>query len=268
MSKLQVFTIETFNRLNPDWTINVYVPSQEYHGNAIYIPDYSGEDYFPLINNISNVNIIEVNLENYGVKINIHNILRSDIFRYYILYEQGGVWSDFDVIWLKSMSHISSVKTYGNVPVNEMGAMVTFFNKNKGHHNIGILLSVKEHPFYKTLIDKTITIQNNHTGTDRGFGHQSFGSAMWGELYPNLFTITSQFNDVLGFRYETFAPYSIFNIEQLYLENDITPITDNNVVGLHWFNGHSLSKEYINQNKFGNNSSMTSILKALGYHND
>ena len=34
---------------------------------------------------------------------------RSDIFRYHVLYNIGGVWSDFDVIWLKPMSYMSTI---------------------------------------------------------------------------------------------------------------------------------------------------------------
>jgi hypothetical protein len=265
MSKLQVFTIKTFNRLNPKWTINVYTPTKAYNGNAIYIPDYTGKDHFPLVKKMSFVNIIDVDLKDYGISINMHNILRSDIFRYYILYKHGGVWSDFDVIWLKPLSHINNIQIVGNVPIQEMGAMVTLFNTTTGHHNIGVLLSVENHPFYKTLIDKTVFIQNNMTGDDKSFGHQEFGSEMWGNMYPDLESITNNFPDVVGFKYETFAPYSIFEIGKLYLETDLSPIENNNVIGVHWFNGHSLSKEYINQNKFGDNSSMTKILKSCGF---
>jgi len=265
MSKLQVFTIKTFHRLNPKWIINVYTPTKAYNGNAVYIPVYTGEDYFPLIKKMSFINIINIDLQNYGVSMSMHNILRSDIFRYYILFEYGGVWSDFDVIWLKPLSYINNIQTEGLVSVKEMGAMVTLYNTTSGHHNIGVLLSVEKHPFYKTLIDKTIFIQNNNTTDDKAFGHQEFGSEMWGNLYPDLESITNRFPDVIGFKYETFAPYSIFNIDKLYLEIDLTPIKNDNVIGVHWFNGHSLSKEYINQNKFGDSSSMTKILKSCGY---
>lgn len=267
MSKLQVFTVESFQRLNPDWSVNIYVPKEKYKGNASYIPEYKGINHFHKLTILKTVNIIPINLKNCGVKLDIHNILRSDILRYYLLYEFGGVWSDFDVIWLKPMEQINQIDTYGKVSVVEMGAMVTFFNKTCGHHNIGILLSSKEHPFYKTLIDKTIKIQENHTGDDKALGHQEFGSTMWSTLYPTLDDVTNRFEDVIGFPYEAFAPYSIFDIEKLYLKNDTSLINNKNVIGLHWFNGHPLSKEYINENKFGNNSSMTSILQQCGFEN-
>ena len=43
MSRLQVFTVETFHKLNPEWEIYVYVPKQAYIMNAKYIPDYTGK---------------------------------------------------------------------------------------------------------------------------------------------------------------------------------------------------------------------------------
>jgi len=75
-----------------------------------------------------------------------------------------------------------------------------------------------------------------------------------------------KYEDVVGFKYETFAPYSIFQMDKLYHDVDLAPLNNNNVVGLHWFNGHKFAKEYVNQNKFGDNSSMTEILKLCGYN--
>lgn len=267
MSKLQVFTVESFHKLNPSWNINIYTPIQKYEGRAKYIPNYTGKDYFYLIKNMNYINIAEVDLAEYGVKMSMHNILRSDIFRYYILYNCGGVWSDFDVIWLRPMEHINNIESVGNVSIRDMGAMVTFYKTTEGHHNIGVLLSAKGHPFYKVLIEKTIDIQNSHLGKDDKFEHQSFGSTLWNSLYPNLNSVIDEFSDVVGFKYQTFAPYSIYDIERLYLKKDLTPLNDNNVVGLHWFNGHQLSKDYINQNKFGDKSSMTLILQNIGFKN-
>ena len=240
MSKLQVFTVESFHKLNPLWEINVYVPRQSYGGKAKYIPDYTGRDYFYLLTRLDYVDIIEVDLNSYGIKRSMHDILRSDILRYNLLYKYGGVWSDFDVIWIRPMDHINNIDIFGRVTHKDMGAMVTFYNTTHGHHNIGVLISTKEHPFYKSIIDETIKIQELYVGDESTFGHQEFGSSMWNSLYPTLNHITDKFEDVVGFRYNTFAPYSIYDISKLYLSKDLSVLDDNNVVGVHWFNGHQL----------------------------
>jgi hypothetical protein len=264
MSRLQVFTIESFHALNPDWKICVYIPKQRYRGEAKYIPDYTGKDYFSVIENMYFVEIIKIDLQNYFIDLNLHNILRSDIFRYYILYDVGGVWSDFDVIWLKPMEHINNIEIFGNVSIGNMGTMVILYETIKGHHNISIMLSCEKHQFYKTLINESISIQENQN-KGQIHDHQTFGSEMLGVMYPTLNDVIDKFGDIVGFKYETFFPYSIFNMEQLYNQEDLTPLESNNVMCVHWFNGHSLSKEYVNQNKFGNDSSMTRILQNCGY---
>ena len=262
MSKLQVFTIETFHRWNPDWEIKLFVSDNRYKGTTRYVPDYVNKDYFPNVYHLNYVEIIEVDLNTFGVRQDLHDILRSDILRYHLLYNFGGVWSDFDVIWLRPMSHINNIETIGRVSIKEMGSMVTLYDTISGYHNIGILMCTQNHPYYKEAIDRCNQIQETHNE----FGHQEFGSEMLNHLFPDLDYITNKYEDVVGFKYETFAPYSIFQMDKLYHDVDLAPLNDNNVIGLHWFNGHQYAKEYVNQNKFGDNSSMTEILKLCGYH--
>jgi len=82
MSQLQTFTVSTFHKHNPDWTINVYIPKQPYAGPSRYIPNYIGKDYFYLVEQSDYVNIVNVDLNHYKINPELHNILRSDILRY------------------------------------------------------------------------------------------------------------------------------------------------------------------------------------------
>lgn len=257
MSELQTFTITTFHRLNPDWIINVYIPLQPYVGKTNYVPGFTGKDYFYLIPNMPFVNIILFDLDSFGINQSLHNILRSDIFRYKILYHNGGVWSDFDVIWLKPMSYMSNIASFGNVPISDMEACVCMFGTTEPHHNISIIISREKSEFIKSLIDETDILQS---ALPEVLEHQLFGTNMLDRLYPTLHSITSRFNNVVGLKYETFYPYSIFDMEKLWLRNDLSPINDN-VMAVHWFNGHKLSKDYINNNSPVLECSMDSILK-------
>jgi len=259
MSRLQVFTIETFHKLNPDWEIHVYTPIQEYTSNEHYVLDYKGKDFFHLIKKMDYVNIKGIDITNYNISNDIHNILRSDIFRCHILYEQGGMWSDFDVIWLKPISHMNNIKHVGNI--QEMGASIHFYNTTEGHIGVGILFSTPKHDLYRVLIDKTIGVMKRKKHL-----HQDFGSVMWSEVYKTLEIALKSHPDLVSIPYETFAPYGIWNLDSLYNKVKLSLINDN-VIGLHWFNGHKLSKNYINRNLFskGSRCSMTSILTELGF---
>ena len=82
---------------------------------------------------------------------------------------------------------------------------------------------------------------------------------MLNRLYPTLSSITNKFNNVVGVKYETFFPYSIFDMASLY-ERDEDHI-NNNVMCVHWFNGHILSKKYVNFNGMDQKCSMTTLLE-------
>ena len=263
MAWLQTLTVTTFHKLNPDWEINVYLPKQNYFGKAKYIPDYTGKDYFYLLEELDYIKIISIDVQKYGIDSDIHNILRSDIFRYNVLYDIGGVWSDFDVIWLRPIVDINSCKSVGLVPTREMGASVCRYKTIEDFHNIGILISRKGHPMYEFLIDQTTSIQGKNQNRDF-LTHQAFGVEMLNSLWPSLNDTIAQFTDVVGIPYSVFYPYSVLNLGQLYVETDLSVISKNTLC-VHWFNGHILSKNYINDPNFMQRCcSMTELLKELG----
>ncbi len=263
MSKLQVFTVETFHRLNPDWEITVYVPQQIYTKPEKYIPDYTGVDFFDLLSKMSYVNIVSIDMNAYGISCDLHNILRSDILRYHLLYTEGGIWSDFDVIWFKPLDHLSSIIGDSNF----MSVICTLENRPKAPmlHNISILISAPKQKLYKDLIDKCSFIQANLKG--RSPNHQEFGTCMWNNMFSNSTAITKNYPGVVNVDYSTYFPYPIYQMKRLYKQVDLSVINDQ-VMCEHWFNGHVLSKEYVNLDLFNNpkhNCSMTEILKKEGY---
>lgn len=258
MSKLQTFTVTTFHKQNPDWNINLYMPPKKYDGKDTYIPNYKGESYFSLVTQLDYVNVKVVDLNEYGINPNLHDILRSDILRYHLLYNTGGVWSDFDVIWLKPMSHFNNIEYYGTTPIKDVSAIVSCIRGTHGGHSIGILIHRQHDPYVKSLIDFTKLIKPP-------YGHEVFGASMINKHYPTLDSIP--FENVIGARFETYYPYIIHppnpTIHQLYNGNHLECL-NNNVICVHWYNGHILSKDYVNNNGFKRNCSMTTILKREG----
>jgi len=259
MSQLQMFTVTTFHRQNPDWEINVYTAKQDYTGRAQYIPDYKGQNYFDLVKQLAYVNIVTVDLDDYGILHNLHGILRSDIFRYHVLYNIGGVWSDFDVIWLKPMEHFNNIKYHGEASIKEANAIVSFMKGTYGGHSIGIMIHAKHDPYVLSLIEATKKIKPPYT-------HEVFGGDMINKYYPTL-TSLSNYGNVIGARFETYYPYNIHppnvTIQKLYSGVDLNCI-NNNVMCVHWYNGRKESKHYVNNNGFERNCSMTTILKNEG----
>lgn len=257
MSYLHALTVISFHEMNPDWQIIVYVTRQEHKAsdgsrqNPVYKP-YVGQDHFFLIEELPYVEIREIDFDRPG----IHSILISDIWRREILFDNGGVYSDFDCLWVRPMSDLLNVACLGD-PSN-FECTVSFFGLTKGFHNVSNIIAEKGSPFLRSLILRS-------SGIHPPYGDQSFGTDMLNNLYPTLDTITSTFPRVLALEYETFYPYYTGNLGQLYKEVDLVPMLNPNVLCVHWFNGNDLSKEYINEGGYDRECSMTSILRKEGY---
>ena len=255
MSQLMVFTVFSFHKYNPDWRIIVYrtIETDEELGENTYVPYYTGKDYFPLLETLSYVEIKNIRVSDFNIKNTVHSFLGSDLFRTNILYKEGGVYSDFDIIWLKSMDEFVNIDCIGNP--NDFDATVCYHNLTNGHHSIGCVIAKQGSKFIDTWMRFQQTVQ-------APYRYQSFGNKLLAKRFPDLESVQRLFPSILALRYETFYPYSIFNLKKLYLEDDITPISNKNVMGVHWFNGHPLAQEYI---KNRNDCSMTFILKQEGY---
>ena len=261
MSYLQALTAVSFHELNPDWIINLYIPKQGYSGSDRYIPDYLGDDYFHLVRDSHYVNVLYIDLEDYGIDANLHNILRSDIFRYHILYTIGGVWSDFDVIWLKPMDHFRNIDYHGDTPIEDINTVVSFIHGTGGGHSIGILIHCRHDPYMAAMVDLCKKVKPPYS-------HEVFGGELMNRNFPDLKSY-EQFGNVVGARFETYYPYNIHppnqTIQNLYIGEYPEPLEDNNVMCLHWYNGHVLSKQYVNNNGYKIPCTMTTLLKQKGY---
>lgn len=260
MSWLNLLTIDSFHKYNPDWKITVYLTKQSPSemGKNNFVPDYTGPDYLCSIVNYKYVDIKIIDIEDYDVPIEAHACQGSDNFRRAILFKEGGVYSDFDTIWLKSISDIENVECVGNP--KDFECIVSFYQMTHGFHNVSNLIAEKHSGFIKSLIDYS---QGISAGEIR-HNHQALGSDMLNKLYPTLDSVTKLFPRVLAIPYDTFYPYSTYHLETLFKEDDLKYVTGNTLC-VHWFNGNRMAKDYINKEDYGRKCSMTSILKKEGY---
>lgn len=259
MSWLHLLTVVSFHRYNPDWKIIVYLTKQHYteFGRSDIIADYTGPDYFEALLQLDYIEFKYIDVTEYDVPLEVCSGSGSDNFRRSILYKEGGVYSDFDTIWLRPIEHIKNIGVVYGDP-NDFESLVCFYRDTDRHHNVSNLISEANSPYIYSLINISKKIKPPYE-------YEAFGSGMLTRAYPTLATITCKFPRVLAIRYKTFYPYSIIRMPLLYLQNDINPILNNNVLCLHWFSGQKLSKEYINKQRYHEVCSMTSILKYEHY---
>lgn len=258
MALLNVFTVVSFHRQNPDWKIIVYKITQTCDdlGANTFTPDYIGDDMFYLVEELDYVQIKYIDLKNYGVPLEAHPCQGSDVFRRNILYQQGGVYSDFDTLWIRSIDHIKDIECIGDP--NDFESIVSYFNYTHGFHNVSNIISEPGSEYLWSLMKIQATIKPP-------FEHQAFGSDMLNKAYPTLADVTSKYPRILALKYETFYPYSTFDMGRLFIKDDLSPMDNNNVLGIHWFFGNSITKDYLNRMDYQSECSMNTILRLEGY---
>lgn len=255
MSFLQTLTVTSFHLQNPDWLITIYVSKQKYNqlGENKYTGRYTGKDFFDTLLQKEYVQVKEIDLNDWGVNLDVPACSGSDIFRMQVLYRYGGVYSDFDVLWVRPLEHIRNIKSMGNP--NNFESTVCLYQYGHGFQNVSVIIAEKGSSFLRSIIQAQKEVKPPYQ-------HQSYGSSLVSELYPNLSSITSKYPRVLAVPYETLYPYSIYELDKLFSEVNFKPLTSN-TLGVHWFAGHELSVKYMNADSL-KRCSITEIMGFLG----
>jgi hypothetical protein len=83
------------------------------------------------------VEIRTIDLTKLGYKsdiLNIHTPGLSDILRINTLYENGGLWSDSDIIWLKPMDEIANIDVIRNYYQGKMESKIAQIHSSPGEN--------------------------------------------------------------------------------------------------------------------------------------
>jgi glycosyltransferase involved in cell wall biosynthesis len=240
LSYLNYLTVESFNSYNPEWKIIVFVPNKRtetisWKTNEQKIK-YDKKCYFYKLYNIYNVVINKICLDKIGFKNNASEVIKSDYFRYYILKNHGGIWSDFDIIYTANIEEKMNFKE--NTIIFRCIGYHDTNNKANGtftYYPIGFFLSKPDSLFFKYIL------QNCNKYYDKN-SYQCIGATMFNDLFKkknNVFSI-DPYVKILNNEY--YLPWHCNELEYFLKQmNNTLPM---NNVGIHWFNGGEMSKQY------------------------
>lgn len=118
LSYLRFLTVKSFSQLNPDWEIIVYTDQdteyvpQSWQSTSFEKEDtYKGKDWFPELEKVEGTEIVEVDFSDTPVA-NKHDVFKSDFLRWRLLRDQGGLWSDFDIVYFKPIHYLPENKVH------------------------------------------------------------------------------------------------------------------------------------------------------------
>ena len=256
LSYLNLLTVLSFNKYHVGWKINVFCPTKKNDHISWTGPEqktkYNGMDYFNELKNIVNVNIhyIDTNLLPFKHK-DASEVIKSDFFRLYILNKFGGLWSDFDIIYTNNLERYYSIKN-----LNDTKSIVLYTYKLMWEnipvtiYPVGLFLGKKQNSILTTIL-KYIDVFYD------GNNYQCLGATM----FKNIFTKQKHHELLMQI-------FSEMSVKELYIDNadcylkikwnEIDTFyktkdtdtksfeNDDNIIGIHWFNGASASKDYCN----------------------
>ena len=241
LSFLNLLTIKSFNRYHKNWQIFVYTPKNKCNHMSWTSHEqkkkYTGKCYFNELYKIDNVEIVSIDLNEIGFYSDASEVIKSDYFRYYILYEKGGVWSDFDIVYTSSIEN----------KLNFISDCIIFAHFDEKYqcyyYPIGLFLSVPQSPFFKLILNSCKKFYDKTN-------YQSIGANMFAKILGNnLINCEKKLKDLncnvsVCTRQNIYLPLQWYEINKVY--DNMTYNLSNENVGIHWFNGATVSKNYIN----------------------
>ena len=129
LSFLRYLSIYSFAKYNPNYKIEVFVPTTLTSNRITWnsgeqAQEYVGVDYFPLLKNIPNLILHEANF--YNLNNELSEVHKSDILRLNLLSSRGGVWSDIDILYLDSIDNIIGNETDTMLSYNHNAWLIGF----------------------------------------------------------------------------------------------------------------------------------------------
>lgn len=233
LSYLNYLTIKSFNKYNKGWQIIIYKPTKYTKEKKWNTPEqkkeYTGKCYFNELNHINNVTIKKIDFNLIGFDNEYCEVVKSDYLRYYLLNKYGGLWSDFDILYIKNIETIIT---------NNKNIFFHCHNKikNYNYYPIGLLISKRNNKIMNYLISKC---KEYYKET-----YQCIGTDMLNDLFKEKKDIYSISNDIEILDNKFYLPWQCDDINNLF--NNYGTIIDRETFGIHWFNGSSISKKYSN----------------------
>jgi len=231
--------------MNPDWEMILCVSSNKewdiQKDDQRDFASYKGYNYFDRIVELN------VSIENVGYMDGIESkvsaitpIHESDLYRYYKLYNDGGFYSDMDILYFRPIDNFYS-------QITQSGAGTIIYACKK-YAAVGFLGAEKGNPFYIDLLKSVIGW--NHNNEWEAYGEMLLYSFFGIKNNPLALieNINKKYKEAKAYNIpkELVYCYDCFDIQSVYDTpvgiNKFDPVS----IGYHWYGGHQLSKKHNN----------------------
>ena len=233
LSLLRYMTVVSFSNLNPDWQIHVHYPRFANKGitwdSREHRIDVSGvDDYFDKLREVPRCKLHSFDFDDVAPASGMNEIMRSDLARWKLLAEQGGWWSDFDILFVKPMSSLSVGKS-----ISVVGAYQQTRTGVK-HWSIGFLAS-DGGKFAQHFYEKVLHVAQTMYDPEQ---YQSCGQLAY---TPVLFEWIHD-KRICALPPAIVYPIQSWEARHLYISN--RKRTPQETIGIHWYGGFEYSQKF------------------------
>jgi len=248
---LKYLTVFSFMKYNPDWEIRFYSPLTLSEKKTWTTFEHKFErnlnnDYMFLLRKLPlKFFELDVNIPNIEDPREIPEVIKSDYLRWDILSNVGGLWSDMDILYFRSMNEL-----HLNSPENANIDTIVSINDNgkDTYHSIGFMLSSPKNQYYTYIHQKAIRTKINFNS------YQTHGSELLNKEFSSPAEIQKRFqNCVVGnIDMMTVYPYHTHKqIPELFLIRSQLNFTSK-TIGIHWYAGFPDSQVFLNHVDYNN----------------
>ncbi len=241
MSFLRWMTIASFRYHNPDWRILLYKPIKR----TDVIPwcnkmfDNDGTQFLDYTNSFHRlgVEMVDFDFGSIGINNDLNEIHKSDLIRYHLLSQIGGVYADMDILWIKPMTEL----TVNHEAQDQARSRATYvyFGQVPGEpreaHAIGFLMSTPGGRFYTDVFRRAC--ERLHLSSQE---YQAYGADLLNERF--LRPVIEDYGDVGYIGKEAVYAIDHDDREFLYQAEGLHLLSESSV-GIHWYGG----SEYVGQ---------------------
>lgn len=235
---LRYLTIRSFMNWNPDWYVKVYIPKNCITDKSWCTFEQKYEvdthDYMPKLQKIKrDFEIVVVDSEKYRIRADASEVIKSDLFRWYILAAEGGLWSDMDIIYFKSLED----SCLNDKSLSDKDTFVSI-NKKYGH-SIGFFLSSGGNSFFEYL-------HNNANHYYNPSEYQSVGSSLLNKKAKNIEQMEQWYKvKAHNIPMDLVYAYNAIDVEEIYHQDKLARFTKD-TIGMHWYAGHHFAADAVN----------------------
>ena len=144
---LRYMAVKSFMTLNPEWKVMLWYSKYPYsvvtwRTSELNYP-VNWEDYTPELMELP-ITKMEVDFKDFGMSNDISEVHKSDFLRYYFLHKYGGVYSDMDILYFRSINNLEV-----NKRVNKN--IDTFVCISHYGHSNGFFMAKPGSKFFETM---------------------------------------------------------------------------------------------------------------------